>query len=48
MVERARTLHGAVREALSQPAIALVELGGRRAERAIGPGAVFEHAPDDV
>ena len=48
VVERARALHGAVREALSQRAIALVELGGRRAERAIGPGAVLEHPPHDV
>ena len=47
VVERARPLHGAVGEPLRQCAVARVEPGHRRAERAVGVGALLEHAPND-
>ncbi len=45
MVERALALDGAVGQAHRQRAVARVQVGGLGGERAIGVGALLEHAP---
>jgi hypothetical protein len=44
MVERAPALYRAECEALREAAVAVVELPGRAAERAVGVGALLEDA----
>ena len=48
MVERALALHRAVRDALRERAIARIQIGRGRGERAVGVSVVLEHAPHDV